>query len=1082
MKSFCKKLVSTALAGAMLVGLIPTSALAVHTDEGSIAQSNPLADSAKIFLNSTGDNDTLLPSAYDDSRYNLPNRGLVGENQYINIIPITPEQVENGTTIDLYAQAEVTMSEFVAGVLCEESTPLDISKTKFMVFMAVSDSMTVDTDTDFLFNSTFLMPDEEAMGDGITVTRDTDYHSEYNSETAIDMRWKISGALENLRIENQTDTSSLATTEGTFSFEAFLNDPDSYLVDTGIREGAGSVTYLHDQFLNAWNSLYSEGGKQNYNVNIYAIPVKMNWSALVEAAQAGEYEFQDLDPDIVDKAFVESVNGDKIYDRFEPEDFMCPMYLTANSGASDYEGIKFSVNLGNVQQGYLGKQGFVSWMTEGKIDNFIPTSSDIEPTTNTVSWYEYVDAMPVGGTIIGNIYQYNSTTATESTIHPYNNQIIDAGIILNQFAYATPGAITVTKTIEGLPGDVEMPDSLAITITDQNGNPARDLSGNVVTASIGKADWTYDAATGNWTATKTIEGLRPSDDTYGWDYQYNVAVEEETGFEGYEVDSAVKITGGENIELDNGYYDLTREDNGDVTYEPRDDAAVPPVVVHSSYKQGTTPPEKVTLTYDPNGGDGPNKTETKELVDEKAEFTVIENPFTRDEADGVTYTFDGWNTQANGGGTDYAPRDQITLTEDETLYAQWKAEGEEPVEPPATTISKTLSGNLDKDNQTDVTLSIPSKGSEQTVDVVLAMDCTSLLAEHGADVIQNIGTLGDELLEKNINLSVGVVGFGRESRVVHELTALNKGNSDSWAADIAADIWENQAWFLNNVGTNIQGGIRMAQEVLDRSTTGADENHKYIVLITDGGAYWYCDDQDIDGDGNTSEAVNKFFYNGETFWGALGNMDGNGDVGDKDRTTHLSQSKDFADFMNTFGGAVENSIAPSYTYEQLANPTEGMVALTAGEVQSDDFILNIERGTYLAARELEKALDNGYQLITIGYPYENAENAPALRTVSDSFLAWTGTIGDYYDGDKLDSAFSDLADQIAYFVDAGSYVIDETATGYSTSPTPCSSTWSPTAAPWCGTLWATVWAPSSTRPPRCPTSAPPATAPGSSRA
>ena len=255
------------------------------------------------------------------------------------------------------------------------------------------------------------------------------------------------------------------------------------------------------------------------------------------------------------------------------------------------------------------------------------------------------------------------------------------------------------------------------------------------------------------------------------------------------------------------------------------------------------------------------------------------------------------------------------------------------------------------------------------------------------------------------------------------------GNSDSWAADIAADIWKNQAWFLKNVGTNIQGGIRMAQEVLDRSTTGADENHKYIVLITDGGAYWYCDDQDIDGDGNTSEAVNKFFYNGESFWGALGNMDGNGDVGDENRTTHLSQSKDFADFMNTFGGAVENSIAPSYTYEQLANPTEGMVALTADEVRSDDFILNIERGTYLAARELEEALDNGYQLITIGYPYENAENAPALRNVSDSFLAWTGTIGDYYDGAELDTAFSDLADQIAYFVDAGSYVIDEMGSG-----------------------------------------------------
>ena len=34
----------------------------------------------------------------------------------------------------------------------------------------------------------------------------------------------------------------------------------------------------------------------------------------------------------------------------------------------------------------------------------------------------------------------------------------------------------------------------------------------------------------------------------------------------------------------------------------------------------------------------------------------------------------------------------------------------------------------------------------------------------------------------------------------------------------------------------------------------------------------------------------------------------------------------------------------------------------------------------------------------------------------------------------------------------------------------------------CGTSWATAWAPGSTRPRRCPTSAPPATVPGSSRA
>ena len=37
------------------------------------------------------------------------------------------------------------------------------------------------------------------------------------------------------------------------------------------------------------------------------------------------------------------------------------------------------------------------------------------------------------------------------------------------------------------------------------------------------------------------------------------------------------------------------------------------------------------------------------------------------------YSFNGWNTQANGGGTSYQPADDITLTSDIILYAQWTA-------------------------------------------------------------------------------------------------------------------------------------------------------------------------------------------------------------------------------------------------------------------------------------------------------------------------------------------------------------------------------------------------------------------------
>ena len=55
----------------------------------------------------------------------------------------------------------------------------------------------------------------------------------------------------------------------------------------------------------------------------------------------------------------------------------------------------------------------------------------------------------------------------------------------------------------------------------------------------------------------------------------------------------------------------------------------------------------------------------------------------------------------------------ITMTEDTTLYAQWQKDGEEPTEPPKTVLSKTLSGNLDQNGETDVTLSIPLRATSR---------------------------------------------------------------------------------------------------------------------------------------------------------------------------------------------------------------------------------------------------------------------------------------------------------------------------------------------------------------------------------
>ena len=70
-----------------------------------------------------------------------------------------------------------------------------------------------------------------------------------------------------------------------------------------------------------------------------------------------------------------------------------------------------------------------------------------------------------------------------------------------------------------------------------------------------------------------------------------------------------------------------------------------------------------TVTFDANGGEG-------SMADQSANAptALTENEFTR-----TGYTFSGWNTVADGSGTDYADEAVYNFGADITLYAQWVA-------------------------------------------------------------------------------------------------------------------------------------------------------------------------------------------------------------------------------------------------------------------------------------------------------------------------------------------------------------------------------------------------------------------------
>ncbi|MBQ6755980.1 MAG: S-layer homology domain-containing protein [Oscillospiraceae bacterium] len=97
-----------------------------------------------------------------------------------------------------------------------------------------------------------------------------------------------------------------------------------------------------------------------------------------------------------------------------------------------------------------------------------------------------------------------------------------------------------------------------------------------------------------------------------------------------------------------------------------------------------------TVTYFANGGVG--ATITQAFISGQS-ATLNANTFTREG-----YTFSGWSTDPNGGGTTYTDGQSVTLTADTTLYAQWSSSNTYIVSTTFdNTISKTEHGTIKLD-------------------------------------------------------------------------------------------------------------------------------------------------------------------------------------------------------------------------------------------------------------------------------------------------------------------------------------------------------------------------------------------------
>lgn len=98
-----------------------------------------------------------------------------------------------------------------------------------------------------------------------------------------------------------------------------------------------------------------------------------------------------------------------------------------------------------------------------------------------------------------------------------------------------------------------------------------------------------------------------------------------------------------------------------------------PTALNSCSNDGINPEPELpsetqdaTLTYKINGAD--NGTEPQPITEKQGTTITLDNgtAFSR-----TAYTFAGWNTAADGSGTDYTAGINFTLTRDIILYAKW---------------------------------------------------------------------------------------------------------------------------------------------------------------------------------------------------------------------------------------------------------------------------------------------------------------------------------------------------------------------------------------------------------------------------
>lgn len=309
--------------------------------------------------------------------------------------------------------------------------------------------------------------------------------------------------------------------------------------------------------------------------------------------------------------------------------------------------------------------------------------------------------------------------------------------------------------------------------------------------------------------------------------------------------------------------------------------------------------------------------------------------------------------------------------------------------------SKTATA-LDKNDETTVTLSLPSAQETLTSDVVFVLDKSSCGADTAKAAAGLMTALVDSVQKNKADIKVGVVAFDGTSHILYNLAKFS-GSAEEIAA-ISAKLADNTIPSSEHVsGTNMQAGLMAAKSMLDGdSDESVHSNHKYMVMVSDGlprlftgsdgkvkDIYYQQSYADPYGAKETADMKMTDF----NYFGMIGEwtLTKGGSTEDSDYLVPYGDwNKYFSkltDWVNADGDKYALDFA---TYGN--DPTKYVKNATTGEIIDPDFVyighdeyndhaMSVDRAVYEAYNQYSAMVNEGYSCYAINVidkPFSNA--------------------------------------------------------------------------------------------------------------